>query len=97
MAAAPGIRIDKWLWHARFFRTRSLAARMVAAGGVRVNRVRVTKPAALVRPGDVLTIALPGMVRVVRMVAAGERRGPATEARALYAEIGGEGASPGEN
>lgn len=87
MDAPSGIRLDKWLWHARFFRSRSLAARAVAGGAVRVNAVRALKPAQTVRPGDVLTIAQSGAVRVVRLLAPGDRRGPAAEAVRLYAEI----------
>lgn len=59
----------------------------MAEGRVRVNAVRVTKPAAQVRPGDVLTLVQGGAVRVVRVRAAAERRGPATEAQALYEEV----------
>jgi ribosome-associated heat shock protein Hsp15 len=82
-------RLDKWLWHARFFRTRSLSTRMVERGAVRVNALRVTKPACTLRPGDVLTIAQPGAVRVVRVLGVAERRGPAGEAQALYEEVPG--------
>lgn len=82
--AADKLRIDKWLWQARFFKTRSLAARQVGAGQVRVNGNRVTKPAQVVAPGDVLTFAQGRKVRVVEIVALGTRRGPATEAQDLY-------------
>ena len=78
------IRLDKWLWHARFFKTRSLAARMVGEGRVRVNGERVEKPAAALREGDVLTFPQGRTVRVVAVRALGTRRGPADEARALY-------------
>lgn len=86
MSAEPaaGIRLDKWLWFARFFKTRSLAARQVSEGGVRVNGQRVSKPSASVRPGDVLTFAQGRAIRVVEVRAAGLRRGPAPEAQALY-------------
>lgn len=89
MAEAGRIRIDKWLWQARFFKSRTLAAERVAAGAVRVNGQRISKPAHDVGPGDVLTFSQGGAVRVVRMIAAGTRRGPAAEARLLYAELGG--------
>jgi ribosome-associated heat shock protein Hsp15 len=82
------LRLDKWLWHARFFRTRTLAAGQVAAGHVRVNGARVVKPAQAVGPGDVLTFAQGARVRVVRIAALGARRGPAAEAQALYDELG---------
>ncbi len=86
-APGGGIRLDKWLWHARFFRTRSLAAAAVSAGGVRVNAQRVTRPGRSVVPGDVLTFVQGTRVRVVRMTAAGLRRGPAAEAAALYDDL----------
>jgi ribosome-associated heat shock protein Hsp15 len=86
-AGAGPIRIDKWLWHARFFKTRSLAARMVSEGRVRVNSVRVTRPGRTLAPGDVLTFAQGDAVRVVRVRAPGTRRGPAPEARALYDDL----------
>lgn len=78
------IRLDKWLWFARFFKTRSLAARLVSEGRVRVNGTRVAKPAAPVRPGDMLTFPQGTSIRVVRIVETGTRRGPAPEAQALY-------------
>ncbi|MFV0512413.1 MAG: RNA-binding S4 domain-containing protein [Jhaorihella sp.] len=81
------LRIDKWLWHARFFKTRSLAAKQVAAGHVRINGARALKPAQAVAPGDVLTFVQARQVRVVRIVDLGERRGPAPEAQALYADL----------
>lgn len=80
-------RIDKWLWYGRFFKSRSLAARMCAARRMRLNRVIVSKAHATVKPGDVLTFPQGGRIRVVKVVALGERRGPAAEARALYEEL----------
>ena len=81
------LRIDKWLWHARFFKTRSLAAKVVTAGQCRVNGVHVAKPAFAVGPGDVLTFPQSRDVRVIRIEALGERRGPAPEAQALYSDL----------
>jgi ribosome-associated heat shock protein Hsp15 len=81
--AGAGDRVDKWLWRARFFKTRTLATRAVAEG-LRINGQRTDKPAAIVRPGDVLTLVIAGRARVVEVVAMGERRGPAPEAQALY-------------
>lgn len=83
-----GLRLDKWLWQARFFKTRSLAATVANRGKVRVNRMLVSKPHYKVRPGDVLTFAQGHDIRVVRIMALGERRGPAPEARTLYEDIG---------
>ncbi|MDA7425279.1 RNA-binding S4 domain-containing protein [Thalassococcus lentus] len=84
---AAKIRIDKWLWHARFFKTRSLAAKVVSSGGCRVNSLPVSKPAYGVSAGDVLTFSKERDVRIIRIVALGERRGPATEAQALYEDL----------
>jgi len=81
------IRLDKWLWYARFFKTRGLSAKQVGAGHVRVNSEKVAKPAHSVGVGDVLTFSQGRDVRVVRIVAVGERRGPAPEAQALYDDL----------
>ena len=80
-------RLDKWLWCARFLRQRADCARLVAGGMVRVNRQPTDKPHARLRPGDVLTLPLGQQVRVVRVLALAERRGPASEAALLYEEI----------
>ena len=77
-------RLDKWLFHARFYRTRPLAQAATAAGRVRLNGVRVEKPGHSLKPGDVLTLGKGGQVLAVRVLALAERRGPAAEARALY-------------
>ena len=88
MADQPDkIRLDKWLWYARFFKTRGLSAKQVGAGHVRVNSEKVAKPAHSVGVGDVLTFSQGRDVRVVRIVAVGERRGPAPEAQALYDDL----------
>ena len=83
-AASEGQRIDKWLWHARFARTRSAAQRLALSGHVRVNRDKVKVASRLVRPGDVLTLALGRGVTVIRILGLSERRGSAPEARELY-------------
>ena len=93
--AAPKLRLDKWLWQARFFKTRSLAARVVAEGKLRVNATRVSKPAFGVAPGDVLTFSKEGDVHVIRIVELGVRRGPAPEARALYEDLTPPAPEPG--
>jgi len=82
----PTIRLDKWLFFARFFKTRGLSAKLVTAGGVRVNGVRVSKPSASVGVGDTLTFAQGRAIRVVEVRDLGTRRGPAPEAQALYAD-----------
>ncbi|MGR3571539.1 RNA-binding S4 domain-containing protein [Brevirhabdus sp.] len=89
--AAPGPRptqrVDKWLWHARFFKTRGLAAKLVTGGHLRVNGARAGKPARAVGPGDTLTFPQARRVRVVRIEGLAERRGPAAEAQALYHDL----------
>jgi ribosomal 50S subunit-recycling heat shock protein len=84
-------RIDKWLWFARFIKTRTLAADIVSAGKVRINRARVEKPSQTVRAGDVLTLVINRRVQLVRVLGIGERRGPSAAARALYEELTAEG------
>lgn len=81
------IRIDKWLWHARFFKTRGLAAGLAGSGRLRINTEHVAKPAQTVRPGDVLTFPQGDRIRVIRVEALGHRRGPASEAQALYTDL----------
>lgn len=84
-AAAPAaMRVDKWLWHARFFKTRTLATKLAAAGNIRINGQKQTRAAANVRVGDVLTFPLHSHIRVIEIVALSTRRGPAPEAQALY-------------
>lgn len=80
-------RLDKWLWFARVLKTRTLAATAVTEGRVRVNKVKVTKPAQSVKPGDVLTIGLREKVLVLRLLQPGLRRGPPPEARTLYEDL----------
>jgi ribosome-associated heat shock protein Hsp15 len=80
-------RLDKWLWCARFMKARSDCNRFVAGGLVRINRQPTDKPHARLRVGDVLTIPLNNGVRVLRVAALAQRRGPAPEARLLYEEI----------
>ena len=81
------LRVDKWLWHARFFKSRSLAAQVVSAGHLRINSNKISKPSHNVASGDVLTFPQGNLVRVVRMIAPGTRRGPAPEAQALYEDM----------
>ncbi|MGY2052773.1 RNA-binding S4 domain-containing protein [Methylobacterium sp. JK268] len=87
-------RLDKWLWFARFAKTRSLAARLIADGYVRVNGQRAEAAAKAIAVGDVVTVAAAHTTVAVRVLALGERRGPAPEARLLYADAT-DGAAPG--
>ena len=86
---AAGQRLDQWLWRARFFKTRGLATKLCQAGRVRVNRRPVQKAHHLLRVGDILTFPQAGSIRVVRVEALAERRGPAPEAARLYANLDG--------
>ncbi len=88
---ADRCRADVWLWRARFFKTRNLAAAALNAGAVRLGRagaIRRAEAATFLRAGDELAFAaLDGKVRLVRVVALGERRGPVAEAHTLYEEF----------
>lgn len=87
-AALPDkLRLDKWLWHARFFKTRTLAAKQVSGGHVRINGERTVKPAHGITPGDILAFAQGRRARVIKIVDLGVRRGPASEAQALYEDL----------
>ncbi|MEE4119962.1 MAG: RNA-binding S4 domain-containing protein [Paracoccaceae bacterium] len=88
------LRLDKWLWQARFFKTRALAAKLVAEGKVRVNARRVSKPSRAIVPGDTLTFPQGRAIRVVRIVALPVRRGPAREAQACYDDLSPPAPSP---
>ena len=88
MSAPEAQRIDKWLWHARFARTRAAAQRLALSGHVRLNREKVKAASRLVRPGDVLTLAVGSGVRVLRVVGIADRRGSFQEAQRLYDERG---------
>jgi ribosome-associated heat shock protein Hsp15 len=77
-------RLDKWLFHARFYRTRPLAQAAASAGKVRLNGSRIDKPGHAVKPGDILTLGRGAQIMAVRVLALAERRGPASEARNLY-------------
>jgi ribosome-associated heat shock protein Hsp15 len=80
-------RLDKWLWMARVVKTRTLATQLVAKGTVRVNGNRITKPGKPVRVDDVLTIALSGNIRILKVLRMADRRGPFTEAQTLFEDL----------
>jgi ribosomal 50S subunit-recycling heat shock protein len=98
MSETGACRVDVWLWRARFFKTRSLAARFVETGRVRLTRGpaegRIDKPGRSLKPGDGLVFALGGRLIAVRVEQLGERRGPPEEARGLYAPL--QNPSPGD-
>lgn len=80
------MRLDKWLWHARVTRTRTLAKKLVEAGKVRLNRTKVQSASQNVKPGDVLTITLPRAVLVYEIAGFAARRGSYSEASTLYVD-----------
>lgn len=87
LSPQPHIRIDKWLWYARFFKSRTLASKFCQTGKLRLNNQLIAKAHLVVGPGDVLTFAKGEVIKVVRILDIGQRRGPAPEARALYEDL----------
>ncbi|MBE7638466.1 RNA-binding S4 domain-containing protein [Sneathiella sp. P13V-1] len=81
------LRVDKWLWFARFFKSRSLAAKLVQGRKVRLNSQVIAKPSVSVKPGDVLTFPQAKDIRVIKILELGTRRGPAPEAQMLYEDL----------
>ncbi|ANT48748.1 RNA-binding S4 domain-containing protein [Mesorhizobium amorphae] len=96
MVAEGRQRIDKWLFFSRAVKSRSLAAKLVVAGRVRINRDKAAQASDLVKPGDVLTITLERRIFVWKVVGVGVRRGPAEEARLLYEDMSPPPAPKGE-
>jgi ribosome-associated heat shock protein Hsp15 len=92
--AVEKLRLDKWLWYARLFKSRTLAAQQITQGGFRVNRNLVRKSHHMVQAGDVVTFPKGPYVRVVEILALGTRRGPAPEAQALYEDLNPPEAQP---
>lgn len=81
-------RLDRWIWHARIVKTRTIAASLVSEGHVRVNGERAKATARAIRPGDVLTIALPARVRVLKVTGILSRRADASAAKDTYESVG---------
>lgn len=81
------LRIDKWLWYARFFKSRTLAARLCKSGKLRLNSQLIRKSHATLMQGDVLTFPKNDDVRVIKVVALSTRRGPASEAATLFEDL----------
>ena len=96
MVAEGRQRIDKWLFFSRAVKSRSLAAKLVVAGRVRINSDKAAQASDLVKPGDVLTITLDRRISVWKVLATGVRRGPAEEARTLYEDMSPPPAPKGE-
>ncbi len=84
---AASIRADKWLWYARFFKTRTLASKVCASGQLRLSGSLVAKAHQKVKVGDVLTFPQGRHIRVVKVLVLGSRRGPAPEAQGLYEDL----------
>ncbi len=84
---AKSQRIDKWLWHARVTKTRSLAQKLISSGKVRVDREKVTSSSSKVIAGNVLTIALPREIKILEIVDFAEKRGPYSAACLLYTDL----------
>ncbi|MBS0235410.1 MAG: RNA-binding S4 domain-containing protein [Proteobacteria bacterium] len=80
-------RVDQWLWFARIAKSRTLAQALIERGKVRINRVKIDKTSTTVRAGDVLTLSLGPRVISIEILGIGVRRGPATEAQALYRSL----------
>jgi ribosome-associated heat shock protein Hsp15 len=80
-------RLDKWLFHARFYRTRALAQEAATAGKVRLNGLKIEKPGRTVKPGDILTLGRGAEVVAVRVLAVAERRGSAAQAQTMYESL----------
>ncbi|PTE08932.1 RNA-binding S4 domain-containing protein [Mesorhizobium helmanticense] len=96
MVAEGRQRIDKWLFFSRAVKSRSLAAKLVVAGRVRINRDKAAQASDTVRPGDVLTITLERRIFIWKVLGTGTRRGPAEEARTLYEDMSPPPAPKGE-
>jgi len=86
---SESLRIDKWLWHARFCKTRAIAQEKATQGHIRINGHRVEKASAAVRVGDIMTLPAGGRVIALKVLDLGIRRGPAPEAQSLYELIEG--------
>ena len=84
---ADTVRLDKWIWYARFIKSRTLATKLCNSGKVRVNGMLVKKAHQVIRSGDVLTFPLGPDIRVIKILHLGARRGPAKEAQALYEDL----------
>ena len=87
MTEQDSLRVDKYLWFARFFKTRSLATKRANGGRIRINGNKIKKSSDTIRIGDILTFVQGNEIRVIRVLNLGTRRGPAQEAQSLYEDI----------
>ena len=81
------IRLDTWLWYARFYKSRSLSSKAISSGKIRINSNKITKPATKVKTNDVLTLNYVNEIRIIQIQSLGSRRGPASEAQSLYIDL----------
>jgi ribosome-associated heat shock protein Hsp15 len=81
------IRLDTWLWYARFYKSRSLSSKAILSGKLRINSNKITKPATKVKTNDVLTLNYVNEIRLIQVQSLGSRRGPASEAQSLYIDL----------
>ena len=81
------IRLDTWLWYARFYKSRSLSSKAILSGKLRINSNKITKPATKVKTNDVLTLNYINEIRIIQIQSLGSRRGPASEAQSLYIDL----------
>ncbi len=84
---STSVRLDKWLWYARFFKTRSLATKLISSGKLRINGEVISKPHRQAQIGQILTFARGPHIRVIRIDEIGKRRGPAAEAELLFTDL----------
>jgi ribosome-associated heat shock protein Hsp15 len=82
-----GQRIDKWLVYSRIVKHRSLACALIETGRLRINRERANKPSQTIKSNDIITVTIDNQVRVLKVLGEAARRGPASEARLLYADL----------
>jgi len=80
-------RIDKWIWHARFVKTRSLAQKLITGGKIRVNSEKTVSSSRQLKIGDTLTLAIQDQIKIIRVDGISERRGPFSEAQLLYEDL----------
>ena len=86
-SGSTSVRLDKWLWYARFFKTRSLATKLISSGKLRINGEVISKPHRQAQIGQILTFARGPHIRVIRIDEIGTRRGPAAEAELLFTDL----------